>query len=202
MKTPSDRTRLIAGATRRGGGRGPSIRRSSAPRPCSATAPPTCATKAWARPTAGRKQRRPRTARHRSPGLEGADEAWIVPSGLAAVTVPLAGRREARRRDHRLRRRLWPQPPFPDAVDERAGRHGAVPRAPRPTPTTVAALIGGHTRAVLIESPASLTMEMLDAPALAAAAGERRAHASWTTPGARVWPSSRWPTASTSASRR
>jgi cystathionine beta-lyase len=172
MKTPSDRTRLIAGATERGRGRrpvNPPIERASTMLSDHAadmrdeSLGPTYGL------AGGAAARELRVA---LAGLEGAKEAWIVPSGLAAVTVPLLA--VARPGDEII---------ASDAVYGPSRRflsrwlsaRGVTVRfhAAEADATTVAAMIGEATRAVLIESPASLTMEMLDAPALAAAARAR-----------------------------
>jgi cystathionine beta-lyase len=169
MKTPSDRTRLISGATRRGGGRrpvNPPIERAStllSDRAADMRDESLGPTYGLAGNSAARELR---TA---LAGLEGADAAWIVPSGLAAVTVPLLA--VARPGDEII---------APDAVYGPSRRflsrwmsaRGVTVRyhAADADAATVAEMIGGNTRAILIESPASLTMEMLDAPALAAMA--------------------------------
>jgi cystathionine beta-lyase len=172
MKTPSDRTRLIAGATQRGRGRrpvNPPVERAStmlsdrADQMRDESLGPTYGLTGT---TAARELRATLA------GLEGAAESWIVPSGLAAVTVPLLA--VARPGDEIL---------ASDAVYGPSRRflsrwmtaRGVTVRfhAAEADAATVAAMIGERTRAVLIESPASLTMEMLDAPALAAAARAR-----------------------------
>ena len=89
MTDPTDRTRLIASATRRGRGRRP-------------VAPPVerASTLLNDAPGAMRDESQgpvygiedlsaARELRTLLAGLEGAADAWLVPSGLAAVTVPL-----------------------------------------------------------------------------------------------------------------
>ncbi len=169
MKTPSDRTRLIAGATKRGAGRrpvNPPVERAStllSDRADQMRDESLGPVYGLAGTTAARELRATLA------GLEGAAESWIVPSGLAAVTVPLLAM--ARPGDEII---------ASDAVYGPSRRflsrwmsaRGVTVRfhAAEADAATVAALIGERTRAVLIESPASLTMDMLDAPALAAAA--------------------------------
>ncbi|HEX8470057.1 MAG TPA: cystathionine beta-lyase [Brevundimonas sp.] len=169
MKTPSDRTRLIAGATRRGGGRrpvNPPIERASTMLSDRVgdmrdeSLGPTYGL------TSGSAARELRAA---VAGLEGADDAWIVPSGLAAVTVPLLA--VARPGDEILASDAVYGPTRRFLSRWMGGRGVSVRYHPAEADAaTVASLIGERTRVVLIESPASLTMEMLDVPALAAAA--------------------------------
>ena len=172
MKTPSDRTRLIAGATRRGGGRrpvNPPIERAStllndrADQMRDETLGPTYG-------LAGSGVAR--ELRATLAGLEGADEAWIVPSGLAAVTVPLLA--VARPGDEIIASDAVYGPSRRFLSRWMAARGVSVRYHPAGADAaTVATMIGERTRAILIESPASLTMEMLDAPLLAAAARAR-----------------------------
>lgn len=169
MKTPSDRTRLIAGATRRGGGRrpvNPPIERASTMLSdrCGdmrdESLGPTYGL------TGGSASRELRAA---VAGLEGAGDAWIVPSGLAAVTVPLLA--VARPGDEILASDAV-YGPTRRFLSRWMGARGVSVRyhPAEADAATVASLMGERTRAVLIESPASLTMEMLDVPVLAAAA--------------------------------
>ena len=169
MKTPSDRTRLIAGATQRGRGRrpvNPPVERAStmlSDRADQMRDEDLGPVYGLAGTTAARELRAALA------GLEGAAESWITPSGLAAVTVPLLA--VARPGDEILAsdavygpsRRFLARWMTARGVTVRFHAAGA-------SADVVAAMIGPATRAVLIESPASLTMEMLDAPALAAAA--------------------------------
>jgi cystathionine beta-lyase len=169
MKTPSDRTKLIAGATRRGGGRrpvNPPIERAStmlSDRAADLRDGSLGPTYGLDGGSAARELRATLAA------LEGAGEAWIVPSGLAAVTVPLAA--IARPGDEIIASDgvYGPSRRF---LTRWMSARGVTVRfhAAEADAATVAALFDEHTRAVLIESPASLTMDMLDAPALAAAA--------------------------------
>ena len=172
MKTPSDRTRLIAGATRRGGGRrpvNPPIERASTMLSDRAgdmrdeSLGPTYGL------TGGSASRDLRAA---VAGLEGATDAWIVPSGLAAVTVPLLA--VARPGDEILASDAV-YGPTRRFLSRWMGARGVTVRyhPAEADAAMVASLIGERTRAVLIESPASLTMEMLDVAALAAAASAR-----------------------------
>lgn len=169
MKTPSDRTRLIAGATQRGRGRrpvNPPVERAStmlsdrADQMRDESLGPTYG-------LAGSSVAR--ELRSTLAGLEGAAESWIVPSGLAAVTVPLLA--VARPGDEILASDAVYGPSRRFLSRWMSARGVTVRYHPAEADAaTVAALIGETTRAVLIESPASLTMETLDAPALAAAA--------------------------------
>ena len=172
MKTTSDRTRLIAGATRRGGGRrpvNPPIERASTMLSdrCGdmrdESLGPTYGL------TGGAAARELRAA---VAGLEGADDAWIVPSGLAAVTVPLLA--VARPGDEILASDAV-YGPTRRFMSRWMGARGVSVRyhPAEADAVAVAALINERTRVVLIESPASLTMEMLDVRALAAAARAR-----------------------------
>ena len=174
MKTPSDRTRLIAGATRRGEGRrpvNPPIERASTMLSdrCGdmrdESLGPTYGL------TGGSAARELRAA---VAGLEGANAVFIVPSGLAAVTVPLLA--VARPGDEILTSDAV-YGPTRRFLSRWMGARGVTVRyhTADADAATVASLIGEKTRAVLIESPASLTMEMLDVPALAAAARSKGA---------------------------
>lgn len=104
--------------------------------------------------------------------LEGAADTWLVPSGLAAVTVPLTAL--LRPGDEVLTTDALYGP------SRRFLRRHLVPRgvttafhAPDASIDQVLAAITDRTRLLLIESPASLTFEMLDVPALAAACRAR-----------------------------
>lgn len=172
MTDRTDRTRLIAAATRRGSGRRP-------------VAPPIerASTLLNDGPAGTRDESQgpvygiedlsaARELRHCLCDLEGATDAWLVPSGLAAVTVPLTALLRpgdevlttdalygpSRRFLHRHMGQRGVTTIFHDA--------GAATDA-------ILAAITERTRVLLIESPSSLTFEMLDVPALAAACRAR-----------------------------
>jgi cystathionine beta-lyase len=172
MPDHSDRTRLIAGATRRGDGRrpvNPPLERAST------MLSDTAATMRDASlgPLYGLESGSAAQAlRQALADMEGAGDAWLVPSGLAAVTVPLAA--ILRPGDEVI---------ATDAVYGPTRRFLSRWMAARGVTTVyhpadadadaVAALINDRTRVILIESPASLTFEVLDAPRLAALARDR-----------------------------
>lgn len=172
MKRLSDRTRLIAGATRRGQGRrpvNPPIERASTMLSDSVAAMRDDADgPVYGLDGTGAA----RALRNALADLEGAADAWIVPSGLAAVTVPLLAL--TRPGDEVLTtdalygpsRRFLSRWMAARGVTTRFHPAGA-------DAATVADLIGERTRVILIESPASLTFEILDAAALAGAARAR-----------------------------
>jgi cystathionine beta-lyase len=172
MDPLSDRTRLIARATRRGGGRrpvNPPIERAS-----------TLLSDAVAdmrytglgplygiEGTASQAELRRAVA-----DLEGASDAWLAPSGLAAVTLPLLAL--TRPGDEALTTDAVYGPVRRFLTRHLAARGVTTRFHPADAPAeAVAAMISDRTRVVLIESPGSLTFEMLDVPALAAAARAR-----------------------------
>ena len=172
MKPLSDRTRLIAGATRRGRGRrpvNPPIERASTML-SDAAAVMQDATDGPVYGLDGTSAAR--ELRAAVADLEGAADAWLVPSGLASVTVPLMAL--TRPGDEVITtdvvygpsRRFLTRWLAARGVTTRFHPAGADAQA-------VAAMIGDRTRLILIESPGSLTFEMLDAPALAVAARAR-----------------------------
>ncbi len=172
MDPHSDRTRLIVAATRRGEGRrpvNPPIERASTML--------SDAVGDMRDDSLGPLYGIDGTASQRSlrralADLEGATQCWLAPSGLAAVTLPLMAL--VRPGDEILTtdavygpvRRFLTRHMAPRGVTARF--HPADASAEQ-----VAALTTERTRVILIESPASLTMEMIDVPALAAAARSR-----------------------------
>ena len=100
-------------------------------------------------------------------GLEGAEGAFIVPSGLAAVTVPVLALT-----------RPGDEVVTTDAVYGPSRRFLSRYQAARGVTTrflpadadaeTILAAVGDRTRLVLLESPASLTFQMVDVAAVAA----------------------------------
>jgi cystathionine beta-lyase len=172
MTARSDRTRLIAGATRRGAGRrpvSPPIERASTLLNDS----PAAMRDEAAGPVYGIEDlTAARALRAAVAELEGAADAWLVPSGLAAVTVPLLAL--LRPGDEVL---------ATDALYGPSRRFLNRWLAPRGVSTSfhpaeapiddILAAVTDRTRLLLIESPASLTFELVDVPALAAACRAR-----------------------------
>ena len=104
--------------------------------------------------------------------LEGATDAWIVPSGLAAVTVPLLALLKPGDEVIATDALYGPSRRF---LSRWMAARGVTTRyhPAEADADTVAGLIGERTRLILIESPTSLTFEMLDVAALAAMARAR-----------------------------
>lgn len=172
MTDRTDRTRLIASATRRGRGRRP-------------VAPPVerASTLLNDSPAAMRDEGQgpvygiedmsaARELRALLAELEGAAEAWLVPSGLAAVTVPLTAL--LRHGDEVLTTDAL-YGPSRRFLRRHLGARGVMTafHAAGASTDDILAAITDRTRLLLIESPASLTFEMLDVPALAAACRAR-----------------------------
>lgn len=172
MTDRTERTRLIASATRRGKGRRP-------------VAPPIerASTLLNDTPGAMRDERQgpvygiedlsaAQELRDLLCDLEGAADAWLVPSGLAAVTVPLTAL--LRHGDEVLTTDAL-YGPSRRFLRRHLGARGITTafHAPNTTTDDILAALTDRTRLLLIESPASLTFEMLDVPALAAACRAR-----------------------------
>ena len=168
MSPQSDRTRLIVPATRRGLGRrpvNPPIERASTMLSDRADAMRDDAEGPVYGLDGGSAARQLRAA---LADLEGAADAFLAPSGLAAVTIPLLAL--TRPGDEVI---------ASDAVYGPTRRFLARYQAARGVTTRflpadadaqdVIAAIGPRTRLVLMESPASLTFEMVDVTAVAAA---------------------------------
>ncbi|GAW39878.1 Cystathionine beta-lyase [Brevundimonas sp. SH203] len=172
MPTPSDRTRLIAAATRRGRGRRP-------------VNPPLERASTMLSDTVGVMRDETdgpsyglsgtsaaRDLRCALADLEGAEDVFLVPSGLAAVTVPLLALL-----------RPGDEVVTTDAVYGPTRRFLSRYQAARGVTTrflpadadaaAIVAALGDRTRLVLMESPASLTFEMVDAAAVATACRAR-----------------------------
>ena len=172
MPTHSDRTRLIASATRRGQGRrpvNPPLERASTMLSDTAGVMRDEA----AGPTYGLSgTSAARALRQALADLEGAAEAFLVPSGLAAVTAPLLAL--LRPGDEVI---------TTDAVYGPTRRFLSRYQAARGVTTRflpgdagaadVVAGLTGRTRLVLMESPASLTFEMVDVAAVVRACRAR-----------------------------
>ncbi len=168
----SDRTRLIASATRRGQGRrpvSPPVERAST----LLNDEPAAMRDETAGPVYGIEDLgAARELRAALADLEGAGDAWLVPSGLAAVTVPLTAL--ARPGDEIVAtdalygpsRRFLNRHLKPRGVETTF-------HAPDASVDDILAALTDRTRLLLIESPASLTFELADVPALAAACRAR-----------------------------
>src|SRR5690606_13951940 len=172
MPKLSDRTRLIAGATRRGLGRrpvNPPIERAStmlSDDPAAMQDPSDGPVYGLDGTSAARELR---TA---LADLEGASEAFLVPSGLAAVTVPLTAL--LRPGDEVLTTEAVYGPTRRFLTRHMADR-GVTARF-HPAGASVEAVmdqVHDRTRVLLIEAPGSLTFEMMDVPALASACKAR-----------------------------
>jgi len=172
MTDRTDRTRLIASATRRGRGRRP-------------VAPPIERASTLLNDTPGAmrdESRGPvygiedlsaaRELRTLLAELEGAADAFLVPSGLAAVTVPLTAL--LRHGDEVLTTDAL-YGPSRRFLKRHLGARGIATtfHDPRTSTDEILAALTDRTRLLLIESPSSLTFEMLDVPALAAACRTR-----------------------------
>lgn len=172
MSDRSDRTRLISGATRRGEGRrpvSPPIERAST---LLNDAPDQMRDERLGPVYGIEDLSAARELRGAIALLEGASEVFLVPSGLAAVTVPLTAL-------------LRPG----DAVVTTDALYGPSRRflsrhlAARGVSTAfhdaaagseqILGLIDDRVRLLLIESPGSLTFDLADVPALAAACRAR-----------------------------
>lgn len=168
----SDRTRLIASATRRGLGRravAPPIERAST---LLNDAPGAMRDDSLGPVYGIEDLSAARELRALLADLEGGTDAWLVPSGLAAVTVPLTALLRAGDEVLTTDALYGPSRRF---LKRHMGARG-VTTAFHPADATtdeVLAAITGRTRVLLIESPSSLTFEMLDVPALAAACRAR-----------------------------
>ncbi|MBP8072987.1 MAG: cystathionine beta-lyase, partial [Brevundimonas sp.] len=104
--------------------------------------------------------------------LEGATDAWLVPSGLAAVTVPLTALLRSGDEVLTTDALYGPSRRF---LKRHMGPRGVTTAFHDASASTedILSAITDQTRVLLIESPSSLTFEMLDVPALAAACRAR-----------------------------
>ncbi len=172
MPPISDRTRLIAGATRRGQGRrpvNPPVERAST----MLSDDPARMQDASDGPVYGLDgTSAARELRALLAQMEGGADAFLVPSGLAAVTVPLTAL--LRPGDEVLTTDAVYGPTRRFLTRHLAARGITARFHPADASTeAVLAAITPRTRLLLIEAPASLTFEIADAPALAAACRER-----------------------------
>ena len=168
----SDRTRLIASATARGRGRrpvNPPIERAST----MLNDDPARMWEASDGPVYGLDGTGPaRALRAAIADLEGAAGTWLVPSGLAAVTVPLTALLKPGDTVLATDGAYGPSRRF---LTRWLGARGITARFHPADASTdqIMAMVDGRTRLLLIESPTSLTFDMVDAPALAAACRAR-----------------------------
>lgn len=172
MDPLSDRTRLIAGATRRGKGRrpvNPPIERAST----MLSDRVGDMRDASLGPLYGIDGTGSQTAlRAAIADLEGAEACWLVPSGLLAVTLPILAL--VHPGDEIITTDAVYGPVRRFLMRHLAARGVTVRfHAADATWEQVAAEFSDRTRLMLIESPASLTFEVVDVPALAAAARAR-----------------------------
>ncbi len=172
MPPISDRTRLIAGATRRGQGRrpvNPPVERAST----MLSDDPARMQDASDGPVYGLDgTSAARELRALLAQMEGGTDAFLVPSGLAAVTVPLTAL--LRPGDEVLTTDAVYGPTRRFLTRHLAARGITARFHPADASAeAVLAAITPRTRLLLIEAPASLTFEIADAPALAAACRER-----------------------------
>jgi cystathionine beta-lyase len=172
MSNPSDRTRLIVPATRRGRGRrpvSPPVERAST----LLNDDPAAMRDESAGPAYGIEDlTAARELRAALADLEGAADAWLVPSGLAAVTVPLTALLRPGDEVLATDALYGPTRRFLNRHLKARGIASTF-HAPDAPAGDILAAITDRTRLLLIESPASLTFELADVPALAAACRER-----------------------------
>jgi len=172
MTDRTDRTRLIASATRRGRGRrpvAPPIERAST----LLNDAPAAMRDEGEGPIYGIEDlSAARELRGLLCELEGARNAWLVPSGLAAVTVPLTALLCPGDEVLTTDALYGPSRRF---LRRHLGARGIATKF-HPAAAATDEILGAltdRTRLLLIESPSSLTFEMLDVPALAAACRAR-----------------------------
>ncbi|WP_395943792.1 cystathionine beta-lyase [Brevundimonas sp.] len=172
MSPHSDRTRLIASATRRGQGRrpvNPPIERASTMLSDRAETMRDDADGPTYGLDGGSAARQLRAG---LADLEGAADAFLVPSGLAAVTVPLLAL--TRPGDEVITTDAVYGPSRRFLARYLAARGVATRFLPADTDAAgLIAALSARTRLVLMESPASLTFEMIDVAAVTRACRER-----------------------------
>lgn len=169
---PSDRTRLIRSATRRpASGRrpvNPPVERASTLlNPGAATLRDPALGPVYAIDGMAVQQE----LRALIAEMEGASDAWLAPTGLAAVTIPILALTRPGDTVVATDALYGPSRRFLDRHMAARGVKTLYHPADAGT-DQVAAMLDG-ARLLLIESPASLTFEMQDVPALARAARER-----------------------------
>lgn len=172
MPRLSHRTRLIASATRRGQGRrpvNPPLERAST----MLSDDPASMQDSASGPVYGLDgTSAARELRAALADLEGAGDAFLVPSGLAAVTVPLLAL--LRPGDEVVTSDAVYGPTRRFLTRHLAARGVAARFHPADASTAeILSLCGEQARLLLIESPSSLTFEIVDVPALAAACKAR-----------------------------
>jgi len=170
--THSDRTRLIASATRRGRGRrpvNPPIERASTMLSDAAAVmrDDTDGPVYGLTGTSAARELRAALA-----DLEGAEQAFITPSGLAAVTVPILA---LTRPGDEIIASDAVYGPSRRFLSRYLNAHGVTTRfLPADADAeTVLASVTDRTRLILMESPASLTFEMTDVAAVARGCRQR-----------------------------
>lgn len=104
--------------------------------------------------------------------LEGAEQAFILPTGLAALTLPMFSFLKAGDEILVVNSCYAPVRRF---LETQMRRYGVTPRYydPRLAPDAVMALCSDATRMIYVESPGSLTFDIQDIPGIAAAARAR-----------------------------
>jgi len=172
MTSSHDRTRLIADATRRGQGRrgvNPPVERVSTML-SDRVADMRDETDGPSYGLGGTSAAR--ALRTAIADLERGEQAWLVPSGLAAVTVPIMALTRPGDEVLTTDAAYGPTRRF---LSRWMTQRGVTARyhAPDADADAIAAMITDRTRIILIESPTSLTFEMIDVPRLAAAARAR-----------------------------
>ena len=172
MSDRTDRTRLIAAATRRGGGRrpvAPPIERAST---LLNDTPGTMRDEAEGPVYGIEDLSAARELRTLLAGLESGVDAWLVPSGLAAVTVPMTALLRPGEEVLTTDALYGPSRRF---LKRHLGARGVTTRFHDAAASTaeILAALTDRTRVLLLESPSSLTFELLDVPALAAACRAR-----------------------------
>lgn len=161
------RTRLIASATRRGSGRrpvSPPVERAST----LLNDDPGAMRDETTGPIYGIEDlSAARELRALLADMEGAADAWLVPSGLAAVTVPLTALLRPGDEVLATDALYGPSRRFLNRHLKARGIATAF-HAPDASVADILGALTDRTRVLLIESPASLTFELVDIPALAA----------------------------------
>lgn len=169
MKSSHDRTRLIASATRKGQGRrpvSPPVERASTMLSDRvADMHDETAGPVYGLDGTGAA----RALRTAIADLEQAENAWLVPSGLAALTVPIMALTRPGDEVLTTDAAYGPTRRF---LSRWMTARGVTVRyhSPAANADSIIAQIGERTRLVVIESPGSLTFEMVDVARLAAAA--------------------------------